>query len=90
MTRAKFEDLNYDLFKETLLSIDRVLEDKGLSSGDIDKLILVGGSTRIPKIRQMVQDYVRLEAVSATAVNPDEAVAIGAAVQVRILCGKLV
>ncbi|OXA48018.1 78 kDa glucose-regulated protein [Folsomia candida] len=89
LTRAKFEDLNYDLFKETLLSIDRVLEDKGLSSGDIDKLILVGGSTRIPKIRQMVQDYVRLEAVSATAVNPDEAVAIGAAVQAGILAGHL-
>ncbi|KAG8714264.1 ATPase with role in protein import into the ER [Ceratobasidium sp. 395] len=84
LTRAKFEELNLDLFKRTLGPVTRVLGDSGLSPSNVDDVILVGGSTRIPIVRQLLKDYFKgLE--PRMGINPDEAVAYGAAVQGSIL-----
>ena len=93
LTRAKFEELNMDLFKNTLKPVKQVLEDSELTKKDITDIILVGGSTRIPKIRQLVKDFFNGKE-PRSGVNPDEAVAEGAAVQACILsgdsaCGKV-
>ncbi|KAG8786172.1 ATPase with role in protein import into the ER [Ceratobasidium sp. 428] len=86
LTRAKFEELNLDLFKRTLAPVTKVLQDRHLNPKDIDDVILVGGSTRIPIIRQLLQEYFKgLE--PRMGINPDEAVAYGAAVQGSILAG---
>ncbi|KAG9096567.1 ATPase with role in protein import into the ER [Ceratobasidium sp. 370] len=86
LTRAKFEELNLDLFKRTLDPISKVLQDKQLSLKDIDDVVLVGGSTRIPIIRRLLKDFFGgLE--PRMGVNPDEAVAYGAAIQASILAG---
>ena len=86
LTRAKFEELNIDLFKNTLKPVKKVLDDAELTKKDITDVILVGGSTRIPKIRQLVKEFFNgMEPRSG--VNPDEAVAEGAAVQACILSG---
>jgi heat shock protein 5 len=84
ITRAQFERLNADLFKKTLLPVERVLKDSGLQKTDVDEVVLVGGSTRIPKVRELLKKFfdgkeLRLD------VNPDEAIAYGAAVQAAIL-----
>merc|ERR1719410_964760 len=86
LTRAKFEELNMDLFKNTLKPVRKVLEDGELTKKDITDIILVGGSTRIPKIRQLVKDFFNGKEPKS-GVNPDEAVAEGAAVQACILSG---
>ena len=86
LTRAKFEELNMDLFKNTLKPVMKVLEDGELTRKDITDIILVGGSTRIPKIRQLVKDFFNGKEPKS-GVNPDEAVAEGAAVQACILSG---
>merc|ERR1712173_522297 len=86
LTRAKFEELNMDLFKNTLKPVKQVLEDSELTKKDITDIILVGGSTRIPKIRQLVKDFFNGKE-PRSGVNPDEAVAEGAAVQACILSG---
>merc|ERR1719297_714098 len=86
LTRAKFEELNMDLFKNTLKPVMKVLEDGELTKKDITDIILVGGSTRIPKIRQLVKDFFNGKEPKS-GVNPDEAVAAGAAVQACILSG---
>ena len=86
LTRARFEELNQDLFKKTLGPVKRVMEDAGLKKSEIDELVLVGGSTRIPKVRKMLQDYFNGKKPN-TGINPDEAVAYGAAVQGGILSG---
>merc|ERR1712107_582483 len=86
LTRAKFEDLNMDLFKSTLKPVKKVLEDGDLSKKDVDEIILVGGSTRIPKVQQLIKDFFNGKEPSR-GVNPDEAVAYGAAVQACILSG---
>ena len=86
LSRAKFEELNMDLFRSTLTPVKKVMEDGDLSIKDIDEIILVGGSTRIPKIKQLVTEYFNGKEPS-TGVNPDEAVAYGAAVQACILSG---
>ncbi|KAG8787299.1 ATPase with role in protein import into the ER [Ceratobasidium sp. 428] len=87
LTRAKFEELNLDLFKNTLKPVARVLEDARLGPKDINDVILVGGSTRIPIIRQLLKDFFGgLE--PRMGINPDEAVAYGAAVQGSILAGE--
>merc|ERR1719265_1465595 len=57
LTRARFEELNNDLFKNTLKPVKQVLEDGGLSKSEIDEIVLVGGSTRIPKIQQLMKDF---------------------------------
>lgn len=86
LTRAKFEELNADLFKKTIGPVQTALEDSGFKKTDIHEIVLVGGSTRIPKIRKLVQDFFGKE--PNTGINPDEAVAYGAAVQGGIICGE--
>ncbi len=86
LTRARFEELNQDLFKKTLGPVKKVMEDAGLKKSEVDELVLVGGSTRIPKVRSLLQDYFNGKKPN-TGINPDEAVAYGAAVQGGILSG---
>jgi heat shock protein 5 len=87
LTRAKFEELNNDLFKNTLDPVKRVVEDSGLKKSQIDEIVLVGGSTRIPKIQQLIKDFFNGKEPNR-GINPDEAVAYGAAVQAGILSGE--
>jgi molecular chaperone DnaK len=87
LTRAKFEQLADDLVKRTLEPCRKALEDAGLDKGDIDEVILVGGSTRIPRIQQAVEDFFGKK--PNRSVNPDEVVAIGAAIQGGVLSGDV-
>jgi heat shock protein 5 len=87
LTRARFEELNIDLFKKTLLPVQKVLEDAALKKSDVDEIVLVGGSTRIPKVQQLIKDFFNGKEPNR-GVNPDEAVAYGAAVQGGILSGQ--
>merc|ERR1712061_795764 len=84
LTRARFEEINSDLFKKTLGPVKQVLEDSGLKQSEVDEIVLVGGSTRIPKVQQLIKDFFGGKEPSR-GVNPDEAVAYGAAVQAGIL-----
>jgi len=86
LTRARFEELNVDLFKKTLGPVQKVLDDGDMAKTDIDEVVLVGGSTRIPKVQQLLKDFFGGKEPSK-GVNPDEAVAYGAAVQGGILSG---
>lgn len=86
LTRAKFEELNNDLFKKTLKPVEQVLKDAKLKKSEIDDIVLVGGSTRIPKVQAMLEEFFGKKA--RKDVNPDEAVAFGAAVQGGILAGE--
>lgn len=79
LTRAKFEELNADLFKKTMEPVNIALEDSGMKKSQIDEIVLVGGSTRIPKVRQLVKEFFNGKEPN-TGINPDEAVAYGAAV----------
>merc|ERR1712125_73439 len=87
LTRARFEEINNDLFKNTLGPVKQVLEDSGLKKNQIDEIVLVGGSTRIPKIQQLMKDFFNGKEPNR-GINPDEAVAYGAAVQAGILSGE--
>ncbi|RLN61533.1 hypothetical protein BBP00_00005340 [Phytophthora kernoviae] len=80
LSRARFEKLNEDLFKKTLGPVERVMKDADLKKSEVDEIVLVGGSTRIPKVQQLIKDYFNGKEPSR-GVNPDEAVAYGAAVQ---------
>jgi molecular chaperone DnaK (HSP70) len=73
ISRAKFEELNVDLFKKTMAPVTQVLKDAGMSKGDVDEIILVGGSTRIPKIQEMLKEYFGGKELNK-GINPDEAV----------------
>jgi len=86
LTRAKFEQLVDDLIQRTLPPMQQALKDAGLNPKDIDEVLLVGGSTRIPKIQTIVKDFFGKE--PNKGVNPDEVVAIGAAVQGAVLTGE--
>jgi heat shock protein 5 len=86
LTRARFEELNVDLFKKTLGPVQKVMEDADMSKSEVDEIVLVGGSTRIPKVQSLLKDYFDGKEPSK-GVNPDEAVAYGAAVQGGILSG---
>ncbi|XP_064649209.1 endoplasmic reticulum chaperone BiP-like [Lineus longissimus] len=86
-TRAKFEELNIDLFRSTLQPVKKVLEDGDLKKNEVQEIILVGGSTRIPKVQQLVKDYFDGREPNR-GINPDEAVAFGAAVQAGVLSGE--
>ncbi|HWH50580.1 MAG TPA: molecular chaperone DnaK, partial [Gemmatimonadaceae bacterium] len=86
LTRAKFEQLVDDLIQRTLEPMKKALKDAGLQPNEIDEVILVGGSTRIPKIQQIVKDYFGKE--PNRSVNPDEVVEIGAAIQGAVLTGE--
>merc|ERR1719238_2206479 len=87
LTRARFEELNIDLFKKTLGPVGKVMSDAGLKKSEVDEIVLVGGSTRIPKVQQLIKDYFNGKEPSR-GINPDEAVAYGAAVQGGILSGE--
>ena len=87
LTRAKFEELCADLFKKTLEPVEQVLKDAGKKKSDIDEIVLVGGSTRIPKVQQLIKDFFNGKEPNR-GINPDEAVAYGAAVQAGILGGE--
>ncbi|KAG7343889.1 chaperone protein DnaK [Nitzschia inconspicua] len=89
LTRARFEELNLDLFKQTLKPVESVLKVAGLDKSEVDHVVLVGGSTRIPKIQEMLSDFFDGKQLSKN-INPDEAVAFGAAVQGGILAGRTV
>jgi len=87
LTRARFEELNNDLFKKTLGPVGKVMEDADVEKDEVDEIVLVGGSTRIPKVQQLIADYFGGKEPSK-GINPDEAVAYGAAVQGGILSGE--
>jgi heat shock protein 5 len=86
LTRAKFEELNMDLFRKTMKPVEQVLKDANVKKEDINEVVLVGGSTRIPKVQQLLKEYFGGKEPSK-GINPDEAVAYGAAVQGGILSG---
>lgn len=87
ISRAKFEELCMDLFRKCMPPVETVLKDSGLAKGQIHEVVLVGGSTRIPKVQQMLTDFFNGKALNRS-INPDEAVAYGAAVQAAILTGE--
>merc|ERR1712078_413054 len=86
ITRARFEELCSDLFKGTLDPVEKALRDAKMDKASIDDIVLVGGSTRIPKIQKLLQDFFNGKELNKS-INPDEAVAYGAAVQAAILTG---
>ncbi len=87
LTRAKFEELCHDLFESTLEPVRKAMKDAKLSKKDIDKVILVGGSTRIPKVQELIKN--ELDKEPSKGVNPDEVVAMGAAIQGGVLTGDV-
>merc|ERR1711871_1353954 len=87
LTRARFEELNMDLFKKALGPVKKVMEDSSFKKNDIDEIVLVGGSTRIPKVQTLIKDFFNGKEPNK-GINPDEAVAYGAAVQGGILSGE--
>merc|ERR1719389_340655 len=87
LTRARFEELCGDLFKKTLGPVKQVMEDGGMKKTQVDEVVLVGGSTRIPKVQALIKDFFNGKEPNR-GINPDEAVAYGAAVQAGILSGE--
>ena len=87
LTRAKFNELTHDLVQRSIDPINKALQDAGLSIGEIDKVILVGGSTRIPAVQEAVKNFTGKE--PSKGVNPDECVAVGAAIQAGVLTGEV-
>jgi len=87
ITRAKFEELCLSMFKETIPPVEKVLKDSGIGKNLVHDVVLVGGSTRIPKVIQLLQDFFNGKEPNRS-INPDEAVAYGAAVQAAILTGQ--
>ncbi|KAH7635573.1 heat shock protein 70 family [Sordaria sp. MPI-SDFR-AT-0083] len=86
ITRARFEELCQDLFRSTIQPVDRVLTDAKIDKSQVHEIVLVGGSTRIPRIQKLISDYFNGKEPNRS-INPDEAVAYGAAVQAAILSG---
>ena len=86
ITRAKFEELNQDLFSKCMEPVEKVLKDAHVSKGDVNQIVLVGGSSRIPKIQEMLSERFNGKELNRS-INPDEAVAYGAAVQAALLTG---
>jgi heat shock protein 1/8 len=87
ITRARFEEINAVLFKSTLEPVEKVLKDAKMPREKVDDIVLVGGSTRIPKIQSLVSEYFGNRQLNKS-INPDEAVAYGAAVQAAVLTGQ--
>ena len=87
ITRARFEELNMDLFRKCMEPVEKVLRDGKMDKGSVGEVVLVGGSTRIPKVQQLLQDFFNGKEL-CKSINPDEAVAYGAAVQAAILNGE--
>merc|ERR1712164_175636 len=86
LSRARFEELNMDLFRKTMDPVEKVLRDSKIAKNRVHDVVLVGGSTRIPKVQTMLQEFFNGKEL-CRSINPDEAVAYGAAVQAAILCG---
>jgi len=86
LTRARFEQLNNDLFKKTLIPVRNVLKRADLEKSDVDHVVLVGGSTRIPRVQELISEFFDGKELSKN-INPDEAVAFGAGVQACIISG---
>jgi heat shock protein 1/8 len=86
ITRARFEELCQDLFRSTMDPVEKVLKDSKIDKGNVDEIVLVGGSTRIPRVQKLVSDFFNGKEPNKS-INPDEAVAYGAAVQAAILTG---
>ena len=87
LTRAKFEQLNQDLFKQTLDVVKKAVTDSGLEKADFDEIVIVGGSTRIPKVQTMLKQFFNGKEL-AKGINPDEAVAHGAGIHAAVLTGN--
>ena len=87
LTRAKFNELTHDLVEKTRKPVEDALKDAGLSASDIDKVLLVGGSTRVPAVQELVKNIIGKE--PQKDINPDESVAIGAAIQGGVLTGEV-
>ncbi len=87
LSRAKFEELASDLFEKTKSPVKQAIKDAGISPSDIDKVLLVGGSTRIPKVQEIIKEIVGKE--PSKDINPDECVALGAAIQGGVLAGEV-
>ena len=87
LTRAKFEDLSRDLLNRCKTPVENALRDAGVSKDDINEVVLVGGSSRIPAVQQLVKEYTGKE--PNQSVNPDEVVAVGAAIQAGVLAGEV-
>merc|ERR1711904_548299 len=87
ISRAKFEELCMDLFRKCMPPVENVLKDSQVGKGQVHEVVLVGGSTRIPKIQSMLQDFFNGKQLNRS-INPDEAVAFGATVQAAILSGE--
>ncbi|KAF1819553.1 heat shock protein 70, partial [Dissoconium aciculare CBS 342.82] len=87
ITRARFEDINSKAFNGTIQPVEQVLKDSGIDKSKVDEIVLVGGSTRIPRIQKLLSDFFNGKKLEKS-INPDEAVAYGAAVQAGILSGK--
>jgi molecular chaperone DnaK (HSP70) len=87
LTRARFEELNMELFRKTLGPVKKALDDANMKKSDLNEIVLVGGSTRIPKVQELLREYFDGKEPNK-GINPDEAVAYGAAVQGGILGGE--
>jgi len=87
LTRARFEELNIDLFKSCIQPVEKVLTDSKLDKGQVHEVVLVGGSTRIPKVQELLQNFFNGKELNKS-INPDEAVAYGAAIQAAVLSGS--
>jgi L1 cell adhesion molecule like protein len=87
LTRAKFDSMCHDIFQRTLVPVDRVLLDAKVSKSEVDDIVLIGGSTRIPKVQEMLSNHFNGKEL-CKSINPDEAVAYGASIQAAILSGK--
>jgi L1 cell adhesion molecule like protein len=87
ITRARFEELNMDLFRKCMEPVEKCLRDAKMDKGQVHEVVLVGGSTRIPKVQSLLQDFFNGKEL-CKSINPDEAVAYGAAVQAAILTGE--
>jgi len=86
ITRAKFEELCISMFKKTMKPVQQVLDDAGMKKTEVDEIVLVGGSTRIPKVQSMLKDFFNGKEPNR-GINPDEAVAYGAAVSGGLIAG---
>jgi len=87
LTRARFEELNMDYFRNSMGPVEKVLRDSGIDKRNVHEVVMVGGSTRIPKVTQLIQEFFNGKE-PCKSINPDEAVAFGAAVQAAILTGE--
>ena len=87
LTRAKFEDLCYDLLERCKKPVEQAIQDAGISKSDINEVVLVGGSSRIPAVQRLVKEYTGKD--PNQSVNPDEVVAVGAAIQAGVLAGEV-